>query len=124
MDHTSYVFRVLVPLGIWLLTSCGSVPPGPRQAPPPVAGEMVQDWIEEGRGSLGHVIYLRNDGSVPILVRTLRLTKCENTRQPCGEHQPNAAVPPGATVVLMRITPLSEFEPFSFQYTYQWRAQQ
>jgi len=105
-------------------TFCGRPAQSPSHAPAPVAGETVQDWIEDLPGALGQAIYVRNDGPVPIVVRRVRLVRCENTRQPCGEHEPNAVIPPGATVLLMRITPLSEFEPFSFQYTFQWRTSQ
>jgi hypothetical protein len=124
MTNSVRVRAPLVTLLAALFASCGGPTQEASQAPAPVAGEMVQDWIEDLPGALGQVIYIRNDGTVPVVVRTVRLTRCDNTRQPCGDHQPNAVVAPGATVVLMRITPLDEFKPFSFQYTYQWRTHQ
>jgi len=104
-----------------LSASCAA-PPAESRAPAPVPGQTVQTWIEELRGQLGNAVYVRNDGSASILITLVGLTVCENTRQACGEYQPNVAVRPGQTARVMTITPLDEFKPFRFEYTYQWRA--
>jgi hypothetical protein len=105
-----------------MAVSCAAPPPV-VSGPAPVPGQTLQDWIQDLPGALGQAIYLRNDGSAPIVITTVQLTKCENTRQPCGEYHPNATVAPGVTALLMKIEPLDEFKPFSFEYRYQWRGQ-
>jgi hypothetical protein len=119
---TAHRYRLLLaPLALGMSLSCTASQPV-VDGPAPVPGQSLQDWIQDLPGARGQAIYVRNDGSTPIVITVVQLTKCENTRQRCGESHPDAVIAPGMTALLMKIEPLDDFKPFSFEYRYQWRS--
>lgn len=102
-------------------TSCAP-PPAPEPPPAPVPGQTVQDWMRDLPGEDGRVVYFRNDGDRPIMITTFKLLGCVNLRQVCQTYTPEVIVPPGETVRLITIQPLSQREQYSFRYEYQWKT--
>ena len=113
--------RVLVILGsVCTLMACAtSAPPGP---PAPVAGQTVQTWIRSLPEDSGKVVFMRNDGTRPIVIATLTLTNCVNTLQVCDVYHPNVAIAPGETVIVLRIQPLHPGRVYKFEFEYQWHT--
>ena len=95
--------------------------PAADPSPRPIAGQTVQDWQADVRGTNARAVYMRNDGARAIVVTEVRLSKCVNVRQACGAYTPNAPVVPGQTVLALRIEPMDEDRAYSFNYEYKWQ---
>jgi hypothetical protein len=116
----------LVIIGALVMTAATSCapPPTPEPPPAPVPGQTVQDWMRDLPGDAGSVVYLRNDGDRPIMITTFKLLKCVNLRQVCQTYTPEVIVPPGETVQLITLQPISQGARYSFRYEYQWKTMQ
>jgi hypothetical protein len=78
---------------------------------------------EESGGSVPtHVLLVTNQSSVHVVVFGVSLTSCENIRQQCGGRGANIAIPPGARRTVGRIEPRLQDRPFSYRWTFSYRA--
>ena len=91
-------------------------PDSAEQARAVAAGAAVLYWAAN-TGSREQSIYVRNTSEHAVRVADFEVTECYNlSRRLCGRHAPGPVIRPGATVVLVRITPREPTEAWSYRY--------
>lgn len=85
--------------------------------------ETIYTSTEMSAGSTpGHVIYVHNRSSVPILVYSAALRDCENVRGSCSPQRLNVKVRPAGREVILRIYARNPDQGFSYRMSFGWRA--
>ena len=78
---------------------------------------------EQSYGSTpGHLLYISNRSTVPIVVFGLTLTDCENIRQSCSPQRLDILVPPGDRRQVGRVEARDAQKAYRYRWGFSYRA--
>ena len=78
---------------------------------------------EQAQGHLvGHVLYVSNRSTVPIVVFGVAITNCENVRRMCLGNRTNIVVQPGQREEVGRVEAANEQRAWNYRWTFSYRA--
>ncbi|HVH12365.1 MAG TPA: hypothetical protein VM759_04905 [Longimicrobium sp.] len=87
----------------------------PRRPPPRLDTDAHTQAMQS---ELGSEIFIRNRGTVPIIVTSVTLHSCVAVADVCGTQYPRTRINPGDVRRVMRVRYQAESVNASFQYTY------
>lgn len=70
----------------------------------------------------GQYLYVENNSSEPIVITSVVLLDCENTRPHCGRSAFRVRLQPGERRNVVTVRADNAGRPYSFRYTYAWEA--
>jgi hypothetical protein len=82
--------------------------------------QTIEAGTEMSFGGDGHVVYVYNHSSVPIVVTGLQLLDCENIKNSCDVQRLRIQVPAGQRTNIVTVKPENPSRPYSFQFHYSW----
>src|SRR5688572_27719570 len=103
-----------------LVSACAPATQTAYIAPTPAT--IVSRTVESQGDQAVHTIYVQNRSTVPVIVWSVTLTRCENVKQTCGPRRVNLRVPPSGEVVATRVEPDSPIRGFGYRFGFSWRA--
>jgi len=108
------------------LAACASAQSAPPAGPDPAtpgyvapSDSTVVARVDTAAGA--QAIFVTNRSSVSIVVTGVLVASCENAN-PCGAIPLQLEVAPGQGRYVASVTPADRRMPFSFRYTWSWRA--
>jgi hypothetical protein len=72
--------------------------------------------------TVGHVLYVSNHSTVPIIVFGVAVTSCENVRRMCLGERVNIPIAPGEKRPVWRVEAKNDQRSFNYRWTYSYRA--
>lgn len=84
------------------------------------SNQTIEAGTEMSFGGDGHVVYVYNHSSVPIVVTGLQLLDCENIKNSCDVQRLRIQVPAGQRTNIVTVKPENPSRPYSFQFHYSW----
>jgi len=84
------------------------------------SNQTIDSGSEMSLGGDGHVVYVYNHSSAPIMVTGLQLLDCENIKNSCEVQRLRIQVPAGQRTNIATVKPENPSRPYSFQFHYSW----
>ena len=84
------------------------------------SNQSIEAGSEMSFGGDGHVVYVYNHSSAPIMVTGLQLLDCENIKNSCEVQRLRIQVPAGQRTNIATVKPENPNRPYSFQFHYSW----
>jgi hypothetical protein len=84
------------------------------------SNQTIDAGSEMSFGGDGHIIYVYNHSSVPIVITGLQLLDCENIKNSCDVQHPRIQVPAGQRMNLTTVKPENPNRPYYFRFHYSW----
>lgn len=88
----------------------------------PTSRTVVASSEQSGGPDLGHVLYVRNESTVPIIVFGVALRECENIKQWCSGQRTNIAIPPGQRRTVGHVEPKSLDRSYNYRWSFSYHA--
>lgn len=101
------------------LSSClGTAPVA--SAPAGTPDELVQSWTATGPDSPGLGLFLRNNTSREVEVRSVTLESCQNIREECRSYELEVRLEPGEIRRVMSVHRLAVDGSYDVQWSFEW----
>ena len=84
------------------------------------SNQTIEAGSEMSFGGDGHVVYVYNHSSVPIMLTGLQLLDCENIKNSCDVQRLRIQVPAGQRTNIATVKPENPDRPYSFHFHYSW----
>ena len=105
-------------VGAAILIGCA---PAAQRAYVAPTNETITSVTEERETNPpAHLIFVLNHSTVPITVFSVSLRGCQNVKQRCEPTPVKYRVPPGGRTEVMRVTPESQVQGFTYSFGFSW----
>ncbi|MFL5607890.1 MAG: carboxypeptidase-like regulatory domain-containing protein [Gemmatimonadaceae bacterium] len=115
-------FRAVPVLAIAALLLAGCASTTQRAYVAPTFATIISTTEERQGNPPVHLIYVRNQSTVPVVVFSTSLSSCENVKGQCSVRPANVRIGPGQSQVILRVQPDNTVQGFSYRSGFSWRA--
>jgi len=105
-------------IGASILIGCA--PAAQRAYVAPTNDTITSVTEERETNPPAHLIFVLNHSTVPITVFSVSLRGCQNIKQRCEPTPVNYKVSPGGRTEVMRVTPASQTQGFTYSFSFSW----
>jgi hypothetical protein len=88
----------------------------------PTRHTIIGSSEQSGASDNEHVLYVRNESTVPIVVFGYVLTDCENVRQWCSGQRTNIVIRPGGRQTIAHVGPKRQTDHWNYRWNFSYRA--